>query len=111
MKDEINSKNLKSCMSHRNSHSWFIHCKKVCNKFSIGEFVEYFEPEIRRIRIYNKFIKERLVKSHIGAPANLILQRKRVLPATLGTAKEFAHITEEGVKEKQVQKKERKLTD
>ena len=57
-KDIVQS--LRGCREHRNKKDWFSYCSDICQKFTIAEFSEYFEPNIEQISRFNDFIQDKL---------------------------------------------------
>jgi hypothetical protein len=57
IQDEETVLNLSNCRRERNHSSWFINCQKVCEKFEISSFSDFFEPELKKLNNYVQFMK------------------------------------------------------
>ena len=57
--DEKITHELKGCRDERNSKGWFVYCRPVCEKFKIAKFAEFFEPEVKKLRLYSEFITKK----------------------------------------------------
>lgn len=55
--DEIISNNLERCRDERNSATWFVYCKPICENYQIASYVDYFTPELKKLENYRKFIR------------------------------------------------------
>lgn len=61
--DDI-KKSLGECKLYRNTKQWLVYCKDVCEKFTIGKFDAFFEPNRIKVAKYTLYLK-RLIKEYI----------------------------------------------
>lgn len=55
--DEPVKKSLNECKLYRNTKQWLVYCKDVCDKFQIGKFSPFFEPNRIKIAKYTVYVK------------------------------------------------------
>ena len=62
--DEPTKKSLGECKIYRNTKQWLVYCKDVCERFSIGKFDPFFEPNRIKVARYVVFLK-RLIAQYV----------------------------------------------
>lgn len=62
--DEAVKTSLNECKLYRNTKQWLVYCKDVCEKFTIGKFDAFFEPNRIKVAKYVIYLKS-LVSDYI----------------------------------------------
>lgn len=81
---------LEGCARNRNKKEWFFHCKDICSNFRIGQYAEFFQPNLEQIASFTLFVDANInkitsapsLKSMAGAlavPAALKPEKRRIL--------------------------------
>lgn len=70
--DEIIEKDLNGCRNERNAKAWFVYCRPVCEKFKIANFSDYFEPEVKKIKIYTEFVSTKTAELTHGGKGRVL---------------------------------------
>ena len=108
---------LLKCFKNRNGADWFDSCVKICNKFSLMEYSDFFAPHLIRYSNYNKYLTKKLdAIEEVERKDNLLKQASNMGAATgrLLSAKK-TELTEEQKKaenpERLLKQKKKKLTN
>lgn len=70
--DEVIEKDLNGCRNERNAKAWFVYCRPVCEKFKIATFSEYFEPEVKKIKVYTEFLHHKTAELTHGGKGRVL---------------------------------------
>ena len=51
---------VEKCKTFRNDPTWFKMCKPLCENFKLTKFVHFFQPHLKKYRMYAEFINARI---------------------------------------------------
>ena len=51
---------VEQCKTFRNDPNWFKMCKPLCENFKLTKFSEFFQPHLKKYRMYSEFLAARI---------------------------------------------------
>merc|ERR1711976_72692 len=112
--DELNEKNLIGCRNERNNKSWFVYCRPICEKFKFATYSDFFEPEIKKIKLYTEFLHNKTAEINHGGKGRVLfnnLLKPQKKERILSSRSKKGRILSKKLLKDDKKKKERKLMD
>jgi hypothetical protein len=53
---------LRSCKKNRNDKKWFLGCRKLCEKFNMDRWSEFYTPDFHKYTLFISFATKKLKK-------------------------------------------------
>ena len=79
--DPVVNKNLDSCRRYRNDNNWFVYCKKICSKFTVGKFSKFFDGNRKVLTEFIKYSQMKIKNLAKEAKKQPLLSGMRILAA------------------------------
>ena len=95
---------LLDCKRDRNTDYWFNTCVHLCNHFKLTSFSQFFQPHLKKIESYNKYMKQQLDRLK---KEEMLIEILKIAKKKKGELKPKAKATKEKTKKTKKIKKQK----